>query len=717
MLWLAAWTIHNATICARMSMRLKVGGHQRPARRGDAAPPARCGRARAQRALPPVRPAAARGGARAGACGSARRSCGPGGAPDAPDATERVERLVAAPLPVTMLLAERPVLEVLVRRAYRDVPFADARATSTSGRPCFTAEVQEEHRSLRVVATAIDAAELPAAAAALAELAVGADAAAGELLVTGEGRLDADALGRALAAARPPPVLERVSVAAAGARGPQQFTFRRVDGGFARSACSAGCTRDLAAAALRAARELRGRRLPSVEDVTSSTAWRATTRRRAVRGACRGARPHADRDASGALPPSPRSSTSWPGASRVSAGARRSGREPPPAGQPRLPLRSGPPSRCRCGADRRRSPAARPHDRGAGPGGGAPVLGSRTRRPARSREMALRFAYQPGAGVTVRVTAAPIEPLSPTDEYAQRVLAARGAAPSTRTSSSRCSPAPGGTSSSTISTRTASSCRSTTAGRQPGRDRGRCRADADREAPGGHRARRPPRRPDEARSARSPSRSAAASCAARSTWPSEMGVPVEWFAVSVRRQDLDGQRHREHGLGRAGRCAGSIDFTQAGGEVNVIVAGINVGAQPYWNAEATMLMHTRGILIMTPDSAMVLTGKQALDYSGGVSAEDNFGIGGYDRIMGPNGQAQYWAPTSPAACEILLRHYDHTYVAPGERFPRRAPTTDPVDRDVRASPHAGVGAASPRSATSSPPSATPSARSRSTSAR
>jgi hypothetical protein len=36
-------------------------------------------------------------------------------------------------------------------------------------------------------------------------------------------------------------------------------------------------------------------------------------------------------------------------------------------------------------------------------------------------------------------------------------------------------------------------------------------------------------------------------------------------------------------------------FTQAGGEVNIIVTGINVGAQPYWDAEATMLMHTRGI--------------------------------------------------------------------------------------------------------------------------
>ncbi|HTF52419.1 MAG TPA: carboxyl transferase domain-containing protein, partial [Pseudonocardia sp.] len=130
-------------------------------------------------------------------------------------------------------------------------------------------------------------------------------------------------------------------------------------------------------------------------------------------------------------------------------------------------------------------------------------------------------------------------------------------------------------------------------------------------------------------------------------------------------------------------------FTQDGGEINVVVTGINVGAQPYWNAEATMLMHTKGILVMTPDSAMVLTGKQSLDYSGGVSAEDNFGIGGYDRIMGPNGQAQYWAPDLSAAVDVLLAHYEHTYLAPGERFPRQAPSTDPVDRDIADSPHAG----------------------------
>ena len=103
-----------------------------------------------------------------------------------------------------------------------------------------------------------------------------------------------------------------------------------------------------------------------------------------------------------------------------------------------------------------------------------------------------------------------------------------------------------------------------------------------------------------------------------------------------------------------------------------------------------MLMHTRGILVMLPESAMVLTGKQALDFSGGVSAEDNLGIGGFERIMGPNGQAQYWAADLESACEILFRHYAHTYVVPGERFPRRATTTDPVDRDVCRSPHAPV---------------------------
>ena len=167
-------------------------------------------------------------------------------------------------------------------------------------------------------------------------------------------------------------------------------------------------------------------------------------------------------------------------------------------------------------------------------------------------------------------------------------------------------------------------------------------------------------------------------------------VPLEWFTLSAGAKismecGVEGMDWIARVLRRL------IEFTQAGGEVNLVVNGINVGAQPYWNAEATMLMHTRGILVMTPKAAMVLTGKRALDYSGSVSAEDNQGIGGYDRIMGPNGQAQYWARDIDEACHILFRHYDHTYIAPGERFPRRAVTNDPIARDVRVHAHSQNG--------------------------
>ena len=167
-------------------------------------------------------------------------------------------------------------------------------------------------------------------------------------------------------------------------------------------------------------------------------------------------------------------------------------------------------------------------------------------------------------------------------------------------------------------------------------------------------------------------------------------VPVEWYALSAgARVAMDSGTENMDWTAAVLRRI--VHFTQDGGEINVVVAGVNVGAQSYWNAEATMLMHTNGILVMTPDSAMVLTGKRSLDIAGGVSAEDNFGIGGYDRVMGPNGQAQYWAPDLPAAHGVLLSHYDHSYVLPGEDGPRRAVTTDPAGRDISGYPHAVAG--------------------------
>ncbi|ROO85069.1 acetyl/propionyl-CoA carboxylase alpha subunit [Actinocorallia herbida] len=163
-------------------------------------------------------------------------------------------------------------------------------------------------------------------------------------------------------------------------------------------------------------------------------------------------------------------------------------------------------------------------------------------------------------------------------------------------------------------------------------------------------------------------------------------VPLEWYALSSGAR-ISMESGTENMDWVAAALKRIVEFTQDGGEINIVVAGINVGAQPYWNAEATMLMHTKGILVMTPDSAMVLTGKQSLDFSGGVSAEDNFGIGGYDRVMGPNGQAQYWAPNLLAARDVLMAHYAHSYVAPGETSPRQAVTTDPANRDVSDFPH------------------------------
>jgi acetyl-CoA carboxylase carboxyltransferase component len=165
-------------------------------------------------------------------------------------------------------------------------------------------------------------------------------------------------------------------------------------------------------------------------------------------------------------------------------------------------------------------------------------------------------------------------------------------------------------------------------------------------------------------------------------------VPLEWFPISSGAK-IAMDSGTENLDWTAAVLKRIVEFTQSGGEINVVVDGINVGAQSYWNAEATMLMHCRGILIMTPRGTMLLTGKRALDYSGGISAEDNLGIGGFERIMGPNGQAQYHAQDLDEACRLLLGHYEHCYLAPGERHPRRRLTADPRQRDLCQMPYRG----------------------------
>jgi acetyl/propionyl-CoA carboxylase alpha subunit/acetyl-CoA carboxylase carboxyltransferase component len=165
-------------------------------------------------------------------------------------------------------------------------------------------------------------------------------------------------------------------------------------------------------------------------------------------------------------------------------------------------------------------------------------------------------------------------------------------------------------------------------------------------------------------------------------------IPVEW--VSVSSGALISMESGTENLDATARVARKlVEFTDAGGEVNIIIPGVNVGAQSYFDALATMGLHTRGILIMLPRSSMVLTGRTALEFSGGVTAEDEVGIGGYERIMGPSGQAHHQARDLAEAYALLLDHYACTYRAPGESGPRRFATADPADRDLTLEPYEG----------------------------
>jgi acetyl-CoA carboxylase carboxyltransferase component len=303
----------------------------------------------------------------------------------------------------------------------------------------------------------------------------------------------------------------------------------------------------------------------------------------------------------------------------------------------------------------------------------------------RAHAASVRFSYQPGAGVVTTVTGAPTERLHPLDDYAQKVLRSHRRGTVYPYELVRLIAGEYG---SFI---------------EHDLDDGGALVPVSR-APGGNRAGvvvglvrtltvRHPEGVTRVVLMGDPTRALGAVAEAECTriiaaldLAERLDVPVEWFALSAgARISMDSGVENMDWVALALRRI--VNFTQNGGEINIVVAGINVGAQPYWNAEATMLMHTKGVLVMTPDSAMVLTGKQSLDFSGGVSAEDNFGIGGYERVMGPNGQAQYYAPNLAGACDILLAHYDHTYVVPGEDTPRRAATSDPLTRDVCGYPH------------------------------
>jgi acetyl-CoA carboxylase carboxyltransferase component len=159
-----------------------------------------------------------------------------------------------------------------------------------------------------------------------------------------------------------------------------------------------------------------------------------------------------------------------------------------------------------------------------------------------------------------------------------------------------------------------------------------------------------------------------------------LGVPVEWVAISAGAR-IAWDTGTENMDWCAAVVARIVQFTQRGGQVVVVVSGINVGAQSYWNAEATMLGHHKGMLVMLPGEAMVLTGKRALALSGGGTHATDAHIGGYHDVMGPNGQAHHVAANMVEAYRLVFTHHSLCTRRRDEQ-PASVTTADPLDRDV-----------------------------------
>ncbi|MBO2453411.1 ATP-grasp domain-containing protein [Actinomadura barringtoniae] len=635
--------------------------------------------------------------------------------PTAPDRTERIQGMVASPEPLVRLVGQRlgragrdhtPLLEVLTRRYYGNRGLSDVTSREIAGCRFVVAEqTLQDGGETCVVTTAVDLAALPDAVGAVAAFAADAPGAPGapevglvaDLYVAWDEQPDAEVmaerLGRLLTEHPQPAEVRRITVtvtAAGGAVMHHHFTFRPEGEGFVEDRLIRGLHPQIAQRLqLQRLREFDLTRLPSADEeiylFKAVAKSNPSDERLIALGQVRDLTPLRDADGTViALPVAEDVFTACTDAIRTIQAQRPQNRR---FDTNRIMMYVWPPTDLT--ADELRTLLERGLPTIAGVGLEEVQFVIRRRAAGRLTEIAVRVTLDPNDDVRMDIAGPSTEPVKPLDGYRQKVLRAA---------------------------RRGNIYPYELTGMLAGPDGGFVEHDLDEHGAlvpvdrpkGGNSAAivagvvttPTPRHPegvtrvvllgDPTKSLGALSEPECARVIAALDLAERLRVPVEWIALSsgARISMSSGTENMDWVAAALKRI---VTFTQAGGEINIVVAGINVGAQPYWNAEATMLMHTKGILVMTPDSAMVLTGKQALDFSGGVSAEDNFGIGGYDRVMGPNGQAQYWAPNLQAAREVLMAHYDHTYIVPGESGPRQAPTTDPIDRDVSDYPHTVAG--------------------------
>ncbi len=643
--------------------------------------------------------------------------------PDAPDRQERIAAMVASSEPLVRLIGQRitraaaggsgidhaPLLEVLTRRYYGSRNLADLSAGARNGCRLITARCAgavEPGGVTQVAALAADAPRLPDAIAAVGELAPAGGGLAADVYVAWEEQPDGEELAAAvtqIVTARPLPAgIARITVTVAGARGAvmqHHFTYRpgvRPEGGPRPADAAAPLAEDRLIRGIHPAiaqrlqlgrlREFDLTRLPSADEeiylFKAVAKANARDERLVAMGQVRDLTPL--RDADGRLAALPELENTLAGCLDAIRGAQAARPSHQRFAANRIMMYVWPSSDFQAAELYPLARRIRPAVSGAGLEEVQFVVRQRG-AGGELAEMAVRVTDGPDRSPRITVGPPPAGPVEPLDGYRQKVLsAARRGSVYPYELTALLAGEKG----------TFTEHDLDAAGRLVPVDRPRGRNTAaivagvvttpTRLYPEG--VTRVVLLGDPTMALGALAEPECSRVIAALDLAEKMRVPVEWFTLSAGAKiSMDSGTENLDQVAAA--LARIVRFTQDGGEINIVVAGINVGGQPYWNAEATMLMHTRGILVMTPDSAMVLTGKQSLDFSGGVSAEDNFGIGGYDRVMGPNGQAQYWAPDIPAAVGVLMAHYEHSYIPPGQAAPRRAVTADPRDRDVSGYPH------------------------------
>lgn len=162
-------------------------------------------------------------------------------------------------------------------------------------------------------------------------------------------------------------------------------------------------------------------------------------------------------------------------------------------------------------------------------------------------------------------------------------------------------------------------------------------------------------------------------------------IPIDWYAAS-----FGVQVHRERGVEGLDAAASTIreivtNCHRNGVQINFIIDEANIGAQSYWDSMGAIVYDTSGILIMTPNGCMALTGPKALacalystvssenisKYTDALYPQGLQSLSGHMLVHGPNSDSMLFAKDLEEASQFLLLHHYYSYLHPAEKIASR----------------------------------------------